>query len=226
MYVIRKTRVIGQLQGTRGFVVPTVVSTSFLYDTFTASDGTLLVNAPHSPETGGAWSLGVHNAGDDTFITSNRLRGAAVGDSYFENAATPPSADYDVEALVYFISTGTSFRAGVLGRVDKAGINYYRAWYNGNSGNWELDKNVGGSVTNLGTFADSPSATNTRIVRLKMTGTSIEVFIDGVSRIGPVTDSAVSAAGKVNCVVLQGSDTTGYALDYIWAGANGGTVGP
>lgn len=198
---------------------------AIVYDTFTDTDSALLVTGPHTPETGGAWDYGPGNSLSDTLITSNRLRGVNDSTTTFINTATPPSADYDVEAEVHFFSIGTSFRAGPMGRAVVASNDYYGVTYNSNTGNWELYKVLSGGITVLGSWADSPVATNTRIARLEMIGTGLEAFIDGVSRI-TATDSSLSAAGKAGCFVLQGTDTTGYALNYMWAGANGGTVGP
>lgn len=197
-------------------------SSTLVYDTFTDADSTLIQTGPHTPNVGGAWT---ERDGNDTFITSNRARGA--GNTHrFYNAATPSSADYDVEATVYIISTGASFYAGPMARFHATNLDFYRVRYDGSDSTWKLEKVVGnGAPSSLGTFAESLSAGDSRTARLSCNGTTIKMIINGVEK-ASVTDSDISAANKAAWVIVNGSDTTGFALDTFWAGTVGGTVGP
>jgi hypothetical protein len=216
----RKVHGRSQMSGAGFLVSAAAPSGSFVYDTFTDTDGTLLDTNNHAPETGGLWT----NTLGDSFITSNRLRGAA--DTLpFHNAATPSSANYDVEMTLYVISTGSTFRLGVRGRWNTATSDYYQVRYDGSDDTWKLEQVLAETITSLGTFGESLSAGNSRTARLSMNGTTIKMIINGTER-ASVTNSAVSGAGKAGFIIVQGSDTTGYALDTFWAGDVGGTVGP
>ena len=97
----------------------------------------------------------------------------------------PPLADIEAAAQVYR-TTLEKVTAEA-----KTANTYYYTYYSG--GQWVLAKSVAGTVTGIGWYVATHSP-GTYTVRLDMTGTDIDVDIDGVNRIS-VTDSSITAAG-------------------------------
>lgn len=162
---------------------------SFLVDSFTEAS-TINLTA-HTPETGGAWSK-ITGTSNDLNVNGGGgyATGATTSTAVYRNAATPPSADYSVEATVQHTLEGF---VGVIGRASSSANTLYQLFYAG-SLHWYLERVVGGTATNLGGY-DVALATNTdAVVKLEMIGTSIKAYINGVERIS-VTDSSITAAG-------------------------------
>lgn len=183
-------------------------------DTMTDTNGVTLQS--HTPESGGSYTKYPGYTADG-LIFSNRLRGtdSASYDQY-THSATPPTADYDVQADFYVVTNLTSDGSGILGRADatvSAGNDtYYYAQYINSSGQWSLDKAVAGVFTNLGTYTQALSTSTAYALKLEMRGTTIKLYVDSVERIS-VTDSDISAAGKAGLYGNRSGDATGYHLD-------------
>jgi lysophospholipase L1-like esterase len=194
---------------------------TFLNDTMTDTAG-VQWNA-HTGETGATWTAHPSYAPTNAVITdANRLRANAVSSNYVHYASgTPASADYTVKANIRPATLLAGSEIGVAGRVATAANTMYLARYINDTASWSLDKFVAGVFTNLGTFAQTLTATNTYELQLAMTGTTIALLVDGVSRVS-VTDSGVAAAGKAGAYLASGTtaptNTTGYHLDDV-AGA-------
>ena len=164
--------------------------TQYAYDTFTGTSWSKLIL--HSAETGGTWKNHPAYGSSDVntirvWIYQNRALFRNYGAMYLD--ATPASADYYVEAD-YTIKTDIAHTA-IAGRMSKTANTYYYTYYSG--GQWVLAKSVAGTVTGIGWYVATHSP-GTYTVRLDMTGTDIDVDIDGVNRIS-VTDSSITAAG-------------------------------
>ena len=183
----------------------------FATDTFTeASDLTL---ASHTPEVGG--TIVSH---PDASYTSTATIDAATdrifpnGTAAYYYSASPPSADYYVQAD-FFAAAITSVNAAICGRMDTTANTMYIIRLN-NGTSWELRKIVAGTATTIGSSTNQlPTNGTSKTVKLIMSGTSISVLVNGVTEIS-VTDSAISAAGKAG-VRFAGaaSSTTGFHLD-------------
>jgi hypothetical protein len=187
--------------------------TSYGYDTFTGTAGTLLT--AHTSDDGATW---LNNGATVPVLTpSGKLRkqGSSGMDVY--NTKTPPSADYSVEVQIYVASTAGTFYPGVSGRLNQAAGNSYYAQFDQTTGSWQLWKKLSGSGTLLSTSASTttPVAGATYTLRLQMQGTTITVFVNG-SQVIQTTDGSVTAAGYGGIFNWGGgtnTDTTGLQLD-------------
>jgi hypothetical protein len=188
--------------------------TDFLTDLFTDANGTDL--ASHTPDLGGAWT---EAGAASCSIQGNKAQGITFGSTYAVNAATPPSADYAVEADVVYITPGWGNLAGVVGRFTITGApgdGYAAYWVDG--GAWTLDKFNGGGQTNLGTAADAWTSGTKHLV-LEMIGSAITLSVDG-SLLISATDSSVTAANSAGIIMSGGLDTA-MLLDSLHAGTGG-----
>lgn len=176
-----------------------VQNNNFIVDTFSGGTVTL---ASHTPDVGGAWTKVTGSLGFADVGALNNVRGHnALPDSsalYYSNT-TPPSADYTVSLQIQVASTPVSFLLGpqLCGRVDSAagsGTFYALNW--AFNGNFILKKQVSGTSTQLGSQVTiAPVVGQTKSVQLVMAGNQISAIVDGVTIIGPITDSAITAAG-------------------------------
>lgn len=191
---------------------------TFASDTFTDTAATLL--SAHTPSGGGSWSQ--HASASATAAidsTGGRAQTNSAGTSL--NAAyllspTPPSADYSVFATIVRVSTGTGNPAcEVIGRgANGTGstLTCYLAGHEINAGTqrWRLRKLVNGSAT---TLSSTVTATLTQDqayqVELRMAGTTVSLYVDGVLTI-TATDSDVTAAGLSG---LRWFSTDAYRVD-------------
>lgn len=178
----------------------------------TDANGTALT--AHSPSIGGAWSLlttpGFTIQGNECQLAAN---GTLVKAS---NAATPPTADYDVSADFKLYATGWSDSAGVFGRLTGVGGYGYLAAVDIDSSTWYLFDYAAGSFSTLGApWVDSWSS-GTRRATLHMVGVSVSVLVDGVSRIA-ATNAAYSVAGKAG-LYRDGGVATALTFDNVIGG--------
>lgn len=192
----------------------------FASDTFTNTDGVTL--STHDA----AWTR--HTAYSvNSEILSNRLKQSASGTSAYWHSGTPANANYTVDADIYVVSN--SLFTGVIGRVDTTANTFYMWRYFQSSGAYQLFKAVTGSFTQLGSDSTATLvATNSYSIQLKMDGTDIEGLVGGVSKVGPITDSAITSKGKSGMRGSGGFLATGYHLDNFSADdiAAGGTTSP
>ncbi len=165
-------------------------------------------------------------------IAANRVRPASTSSPCYYRTATPPAADYEVIADVHIATDSGNYIADVCGRINTSAKTMYLASCYGSaaSGGWRLRKVVAGTVTQLGTTVTSPtrSAGSTYRLKLKMSGDQISLYVDGALVIGPITDTAITAAGKAGIQFYSAaspSGTVGYHLDNFDAtdGVSGAT---
>ena len=92
--------------------------TAFLVDSFTDTATTALQS--HTADVGGAWSRHSSSAASDLTIDSTglRLRTTSASTVAYQNAATPPSADYIVAVdLIRIAAAGSgTHAAGIMAR--------------------------------------------------------------------------------------------------------------
>jgi len=134
--------------------------------------------------------------------------------------ATPPSANYYVEAVIRCITDIGLM--GVFGRGDNASAsnNFYVLILRGDTNVLELRKRVTGTETTLGSYSITPVPGTDYTIRLSMVGTAIKGYLDGVERIS-VTDSAITAAGFPGAIGDEGTPTTSLHMDSLIAEAAG-----
>lgn len=178
-------------------------------DTFTDADGTELAShTPTGPYAGGTWTGWYIPGASRLKIASNRVYSStstavattaeyhhsqSLTDGYIE--ADFVKIDASGYALIGFRHVGTS----------TADPNWdaYRAVLTGSTGVLELSTLKAGT---LGSYTISPFPTGTYVIRLKIVGSSLKVYVDGVERIS-VTDSSI-AAGGVALVQINSPDGT------------------
>lgn len=174
--------------------------------------------AGRTAAVGGTWVDHPHaNYPATILFASNRVYSVNAGGAAaaYYNDATPASADYYVQADFYLHSAITQ-SAGVAGRMDTTADTMYLGRLV-DGATWQLRKGVGGSFVTLGSTSTTgvPTAGNSATGRLVMTGDQISFEVVGFGTvIGPITDSAITAAGKAG-MRLNGTQTssTGTHLD-------------
>ncbi len=171
-----------------GFTLRLGGSVATVRDTFTGPNGTAL--GKHAPETGGSWI----EDSPGMVIQGNKLESPNFGDARAHNATTPLSPDYEVQVDVTLAVSGAGNRAGVRGR-DVGGRlgDAYEAYFSEGTHTWALDRWKGFNPTTLGTYADPSFTAGTKTLKLRMVGTSLQVFVNGTLRIS-ATDASITAA--------------------------------
>jgi lysophospholipase L1-like esterase len=174
----------------------------------------------HISDTGNIWSSqpcqGIMI--DTPYISSaNRVYG--ISSSILQNSAIPPSADYYVEAVFYYITLLSTEIGGIAGRMQSTSHTLYFCRYSASAAGWQLFKTVLGVSTQLGaTIAATVLSGDTYTVRLTMIGTTISVSVNSVTIIS-VTDSSITTAGFAGIRLASiSSDTTGLHIDSFTTG--------
>lgn len=183
-----------------------------VFDTFTEGSNTNLES--HTPEVGGTWNYLGTDAWTVIAATDRVITPATdPGILFAVNGATPPSADYWVEVTGATIGTNLRDKFGACVRKDTntyATANGYFAFVQGD-GILSCSSIVAGSENQEGTNYNIPSfsASTEYTVRLHVVGTSLTVYLDGVSRI-TATDSGVSATGSAGMIIRDFSTAGTY----------------
>ena len=175
-------------------------------DDFTRTDAATLDNG---------WTDGYYFPAEgsvDSFsILSNKARGtgSAGGPNTGAQWATPgTSINWDV-SVDCTRTSGTPW-AGVIARAT-ANDTFYYLILRGGSGDWSLRKNVAGVVSVILTGLYTWGATATVNVRLILTGSSLQVIMDGAQQGATQTDTAITAAGSCGMYFASGA---GNLADY------------
>lgn len=161
-------------------------------DSFAGSSGTALTS--HTTDQGNAWvrpaggTSGSYNlSGDGT------VNGIDSGEFAVVDTTISGSADYSV-----FCTINAGYCGPVI-RCDKAAASptFYKALWHSGVGNWYLQKivaGVGTYIANGGASYTPIGGGNSRDVELRVTGTTIALYIGG-TLVLTATDSSISAAG-------------------------------
>lgn len=151
-----------------------------------------------------------------TYINGSAyVKSAPSYPEHYIDAVTPPSADYSVSADVVVRTVVSGNSAGVAARcssTEKKG--YILQLYS--NGTLSLHKEpwatLGGSTVTI------VAGTTYRLL-LEVSGSTIKGYVDGVLKIGPITDSSITAAGFPGFTVWADSSgvsaTTGMAIDNL-----------
>lgn len=192
-------------------------STEFVIATFTRATDVAL--SGYSPEVGGPFVDHPHAnyAGSALIVdaATDRLYGTATDACYA--TATPPSADYAVSADFHHVST-IAVNIAICARMDVTADTMYLARFTDGT-SWALRKIVAGTPATLGTSTNQiPSVGNFKRGTLVVEGDQISFYVEGTLEIGPITDTSISAAGKVGVrSVGVSSPSTGMHLDNLRA---------
>ena len=195
---------------------------TFASDLFSGTSGTELATYSAS------WVRHSNYSSAPAYISSaGRARGDSTTPVCYYNTATPSSADYEVSADVAITSVGSAFTAGPVGRCNTTANTMYQARADGGDASWRLVKYVAGTFTQLGRSAKTFSASTTLNVRLRMSGSTIELYKEGEGTAAvSVTDTSISAAGYSGLrLSATMSDSLGFHLDafdasYLSSGAS------
>jgi hypothetical protein len=188
--------------------------TNFANDTFTEASDTEL--SAHTPELGGPWVDHTDSAYGDTasvLASTNRIFiNFSTGAAAYYATATPPSADYCTEGVI-FVASVTASNASITARMDTATNTMYIFRLNSGT-SWDVRKITNPTQTTIGSTSTTnlPSVGESRTMKLCTIGTTISAYVDGVQLSGVGgTDSAITAAGKAGVRFSgTGSTTTGY----------------
>lgn len=206
------------IPGTSTFTADLIVDRrSLAADNFTeASAVDLTSHTPTGPAAAGTWANhpvsglpGRVDAGD--YATANASSGTSVD---LLTGLSFVTADYDVEAT--FTKMTAQYEGGVGGRWNTSATTGYVAAldvansYGAGANFLVLSKYVAGSLSVIGSYSMGTIPAVARL-SLRMVGTTISVYVDGVQRIS-VTDSSITAAGNP-MLRLTGSPTTGFSAD-------------
>ena len=205
---------------------------SFATDSFSGSAGQELsaYSSVWSKQTGYSQNATVGN--DGQYAIHSGTSDFAV----YQHSGSPASADYSVFASV-FRKAGTPGASGPqmgpCGRMQAGAGTFYAVIYEHGSTRYSLYRFNATAATLLGTRWTHTLTTTPETVELRMSGNDISVYIDGVLRIGPVTDgSPITTAGKAGIVLFDmrqtGVNDTGGLdnFDAVDAGGGGGSVIP
>ena len=193
---------------------------TFASATFTGTAGTDLVVADSN------WTEHPNNNLGQMVITDANRGRTTDGNytCYYHNGA-PANANYEVSADLYCASNASSHYDAICARLATSAITFYGAYVVGASG-YQLYKVVAGTATQLGsTVARTFVAGTSYPVKIKVDGNQISVYKDNETTpiIGPITDTAITAAGKSGLRFLGvATNTTSFHIDNFTAADLGG----
>ncbi len=133
---------------------------------------------------------------DDTALGGGALFGISSNQCYdaYDAGVTivttleASAADADVQVTLSVFDD----QMGMVGRLSDASNFLWIRVYSG--AGYDLFKKVAGGNTNLGSYGTTPA--NGDVLKLTMSGNSISVYVNGVLRIGPVTESFNNTATR------------------------------
>lgn len=171
-----------------------------------------------------AWEA---HAGNAVYSDAGRARiGGTASTLYSRKDVAPASADYTARATIRALTLVTNGSAGVSVRAQSGANTAYIGRGQHTSNTWRLERRVAGTTTLLGSSSVTFSADTDYVVELVASGTSLELFADGV-RVVAKTDGNITAAGAPGINFFQSSgvgNTTGWHIDnFEGEEAGGGT---
>jgi hypothetical protein len=198
---------------------------TFASATFTGTEFTELSAVDSNWTKQSGYSQDAITGSTGAYLICNSTTNVAV----YRHTATPPSADYTVSADIATVSGGTTddMSMAVTGRNAAAADTYYFAQYNHASTQLRLFSRVAGTNTQLGSSYTMTLTTTPVRILLSMNGSSISAQVDGVTRIGPVTDTSITATGSAGVRIFDsrqsGTSDAGW-IDNFDASSIGGSA--
>ncbi len=168
-------------------------------------DRTTSGGGPLQTTTGQTWHIyGPNEAG--AAAKHGVITGTAYTSATDTNVALIDAGFTDGRVQMTFTTSAAATTLRMYARASDMRTTGFNAFYVASSGtNWTLNKRVFGSNSNLGTYAVTP--VDGDIATLVLRGASLEFFLNGTSRIGPVTDGWNLGATLFGYAIL--SDTLG-----------------
>ena len=192
--------------------------TTFVYDIFTASDGTLLEN--HNPDTGDSSSWSRISGTINLVINSNHIEPSDKNTPvYYKNTTAPGSADYVVGSIANWGTAVSTVILYLRGRISNSDQDFYQAKIQGGGNpNIFISKFVGGSETPITNCLTSISKNTNYRFAFKMYGSSLTVFVDGAEISGcTTTDSSITASGNAGIGLDPSNKATNIFADDFYA---------
>lgn len=201
---------------TDAYATPASVSSSVLIlgsDVFAFTDGSSGFTA--SDAFGGttgdtlatysaSWTKhGSYASGEAVITNTGHVRCSASPIVYY-HATTPATPDYSIFVRMYNYG-GTSKFGGPAARIDTAANTFYYVEYDDNFTVFRIRKKVAGTISLLASGSASVSVGASAALELRLAGTSLKLFVNGVQDIS-TTDSSITAAGKAG-IYLSGTGT-------------------
>jgi hypothetical protein len=163
------------------------------------------------------WTAHPSSSGDLLISAGGRAYcGSVSGALLYLAPGTPSGADYTVAAKVRDRGDTPQNGMGVAGRLDATANTCYIAIYNTDGTKWQLFSIVAGAYSLMNISVQALTADTDYLVELVMAGDQISVKVDGSTVIGPITNTAVTAAGRAGVWAYANtarSSTTGLHLD-------------
>lgn len=152
-------------------------------DDFTRADGDTIGNLLTWTEITG-----------DIDTVSNAAKSVTASDNIARAESDLSGDDHYSQGVVTFNTAGGP---GLTVRHHASAVTHYTMYSEPAGSYWEIFKYVGGSYTQLGTGNSGWANPSGATYRLSADGSSVEAFVGGVSKVGPVTDSAIT--GNLRC---------------------------
>lgn len=143
-------------------------------------------NRANSTDLGAGW---VEVSGDWSIVSNQLSPGAAGGTIILRAAGAMATSDHYAQVTIAATTTASQ---GVWCR-GNANISQGYLWRN-NGSSWDLFSVVGGSFTNIGTYAGAAAPGD--VAKIQAVGSTIKGFVNGVERVS-VVDTAVATGASV-----------------------------
>ncbi len=218
--------------------MPTAGGTLVYTDTFA---GRTVSGSLGTASDGTAWTTQVSGAGLTLSVGSNEGKATGSAGTAASQATLGTTTLADVEAVIRFGTGdgGADDTCMVLLRWATSST-YYRIGFNtpGSTLDLDIDKIVSGTKTTLASQAGAVSAGTFYWLRVRVQGSSLyaRLWADGSSEpgtwtLGPITDSAITAAGKVGLGLYDYNNVTtgsisGVEFDSLTVGNLAAAVDP
>lgn len=189
-----------------------IIGPTYIRDTFSGEAAGTNLSA-HVGEQGATWAKNAFVSGDVRISSGRSIYHATGIDGSFYYASGASGADYRVSAKLDRLSTHPTGIADVLARCSATTDTRYGARYSSITPGpgWSLYRVVRGTAAAIGVASgETIPVGESRVMTLEVSGTSITLYVDGVSRIS-ATDSAITLAGfaGVSLATVVGAQSNG-----------------
>lgn len=167
-----------------------------------ASDNFAGTGATELAAYNAAWSKQTSFATSAVIGIDGQYFNAATAGAYavYQHSASPASADYSVFGDVKRIGGTATPQMGVAGRMQSGAGTFYSSIHFHSLNSTRLYVWVAGTPTQIGSSYSNTLTTGVaQTHELRMTGSTIELYIDGVQRIS-AADSTITTAGKAGII--------------------------
>jgi hypothetical protein len=171
--------------------------------------------------------LWISMAGTAVYSDAARARQSGTTTWAYYRDDAPSSANYSSQAVVRALTLITNASIGVGVRCQSGANTLYRARAQATTNTIRLEKVVAGATTLISSASQTWSTATDYTIKLDVSGSTLEVFVNGGSPVISDTDTAITTAGFAGIAGTSGSgssNTTGWHLDNFQAEEAGGGV--